>query len=466
MTAPRLRGDTRPSAPGLVLLAGVPFAVLLVASGHGKLSPAAWAVLICAVVLARLASAWPRAALVVLVVLGAAVPYYDGRYVTRALALTPVAALCLVALPAAVAGVRSVRMTSLDWVVIAYFLLRTLALVVNFGRGAGAAAGLLLSTALPFAVGRLLVSDAARALLAARATVVVGACLSIFALVEHAGGGNPFFTWTRPTYQAEQWARPEERLGSVRAEASFGHPIALGLFLVVVVTLGVTLYLHEARRLRALWLAGAGVSGVALVATLSRGPMAVGGLAVLALLVLSASRVDVRRLVVLGALVLAVSATTGVLSTVRDLRSSSATADSREALSAQYRFKVLDVALDPGEFSLLGKQEVLDNGRAGVTASTESRTGLKSVDSEFALVYLSAGLLTAVAYTGVVLLLLRACALRGLGMADRGWVLAVSAVALGSLTVALLTQQGELWWLAVGVVGGVLQRHRDGAPDA
>jgi hypothetical protein len=188
--------------------------------------------------------------------------------------------------------------------------------------------------------------------------------------------------------------------------------------------------------------------------------MVVGAAAALLVLLLSATRVDVRRLAVLVVLVLGVSATTGVLSTVSDLRSSSATADSREALSAQYRFKILDVATDPAEFSLLGKQADLDPGASGITAATEGRTGLKSIDSEFAVVYLSAGLLSVLAFLAVVLLLLRGVARRGLGLVERGWVIAAAAVAMGGTTVALLTQQGELWWLAVGVVAAVLQRHR------
>ncbi|MCU1602721.1 MAG: hypothetical protein JWO22_3430 [Frankiales bacterium] len=454
----------RPSLLGPALTVLVPLLVLLIASGRVKVQPVLVSVVLVAVVLARAAASRPRAALVVLLVAGAAIPYYDGRYVTRSLALTPVAALCLLALPAALGGQRALRPVVLDWVVGTYFLLPALALVLNFGRGVGAAAGTLLSSALPYLVGRLLVSSADRARLAAVATVAVAMVLSVFALSEHATGQNPFFTFVRPTYQAGQWAKSEYRFGTVRAEASFGHPIALGLFLVIAVVLALGLYLTATGAQRWFWLTGVGLIGVALTSTLSRGPMVAAAGGAVLLLVLGASRIDVRRLAVLLVLVLGLSSTTSVLSTVSDLRNSSSAADSREAASAQYRFKILDVVLDPAQFSLLGKEADLDQGQAGVDASTSNRTSLKSIDSQFALIYLAAGLLALLAYVGVVALLVAATARRGFDVLSQAWAIAVAAVALDGLTVALLTQQGELWWFAVAVVAGLLQRTRTAVP--
>ncbi len=460
MTSVGQRLQRRPSLLGPALTVLVPVLVLLLASGRVKVQPVLVAVVLVAAVLARGAASRPRAALVVLLVAGAAIPYYDGRYVTRALALTPVAALCLLALPAALSGQRSLRPVALDWVVGTYLLLPALSLVLNFGRGIGAAVGVLLSSALPYLVGRLLVSSADRARLAAVATVTVAMVLSVFALVEHSSGQNPFFTFLRPTYQADEWAKSEYRLGSVRAEASFGHPIAFGLFLVIAVVLALGLYLTSAGPQRLLWLTGVGLTAVALTSTLSRGPMVAAAAAAVLLVALGASRIDVRRLALLVVLVLGLSATTSVLSTVSDLRNSSSSAGSREAASAQYRFKILDVVLDPQQFSLLGKEADLEQGQSGVDASTSNRTSLKSIDSQFALVYLAAGLLALLAYVAVVALLVAAMARRGLDILSQAWAIGVAAVALDGLTVALLTQQGELWWFAVAIVAGVVQRAR------
>jgi hypothetical protein len=134
--------------------------------------------------------------------------------------------------------------------------------------------------------------------------------------------------------------------------------------------------------------------------------------------------------------------------------------DSREALSAQYRFKILDVVLDPAQFSLLGQPSEPVDAQSGVTAATSSRTALKSIDSEFALVYLSSGLLALLGFVLVCWHVLRAAFLPRLQLVERAWAVGVAAVAVDALTVALLTQQGELWWLAVGIVGGIVQRHR------
>ena len=461
MTAPTWGLARRARVPWLpVLCAVVPLLVFFVSSGRARISPSTAVALTAAAVLMRLAVARPRAGLVVLLVAGAAVPFYDGRYVTRGLAVTPVGALCLLLLPAALGRAQQVRIVALDWAVAGYFALRVVSLLVNYGRGPGAAAGLLLSTALPYVVGRLMVTTTALARTAALATVVVAGGLSVLAVQEHAGHGNPFFSWVTPTYQATQWARPEERLGAIRAEASFGHPIAFGLFLAVALALALGLYLSSTGRARPLLLGLSGLIVVALVATLSRGPIVVAAAAVAVLLVVGATRVDARRVLVLMALLVAVSAATPVLTTLTDLRQSSATVDSREALSAQYRFKILDVVLDPAQFSLLGQQSEPVDAQSGVTAATSSRTALKSIDSEFALVYLSSGLLALLGFVLVCWHVLRAAFLPRLQLVERAWAVGVAAVAVDALTVALLTQQGELWWLAVGIVGGIVQRHR------
>ena len=462
-SAPNVSSLRRPAA-FLGLLAGVPLLVLVVASGRGRVQPILVLVLLGAVAAALVVRRYPLAAVATAVTLGALIPYYDGRYVTRGLAITPVAALCLALLPAALEQLRGAQLTVLDLAVAAYLVVLVVSRLVNYSRGPGAAAAILLSDALPYVVGRGLVRSRPVLGAVALATVAVGTVLSVFALAEHAGTPNPFFTWVSPTFQAGQWAHAETRLGSVRAEASFGHPGAFGLYLVAVLALSLALALTARTAGRQLVLFGAtGVVAAGLVATLSRGPIAAAVVACGVVLAAAVGRVAVTRLVLVSILVLGLSVGTGVTATLSELRASSTTEDSREALSAQYRLRILDTVLDPSQFSLLGKSAAVtpDGEQAGsLSELTNERTNLKSVDSEYGLTYLTSGLFALLTLLLVGCILVRWSFLRGLDLLERAWVVGSAVVAVDILTVSLQTQQAELWWFGTAVVAGIVHRRR------
>lgn len=443
---------------GLVVL--LPLGVLAVMSGRVPFPALAAAAAALGIVLAWLAQRHPQLAVSVAVLVVVLVPYYDGRLVTRAMALTPMTASCLVLLPAAWAARGRVRLVPLDIAVGLLVLLRSLGLLFNFQNGFGALFFVVLQVALPYAVFRCLTLD--RMTIERVAACVVGSAivLSFVGIAEHGGTPNPFFTLLPADYQAGQWAHAETRAHSVRAEATFGHPIAFGMFLATALVFAVAMALTTERVwLRAVLLGSCGLMVLALADTLSRGPLIAAVLGTATWLLISARRLKVLRLAAVIALVAGVVVGTPVLGIVQHLVSASTEADSREGLSTQYRLEILAVAKDPAELSLLGRA----NENGGITQAVFDRTGLTSIDSEFALVYLTAGLLSLLAFFAVVLLAVRVVGLSGLSPVERAWAVAMAAACLNLLTVALLTQHGELFWSWIAVLAGIVQRHRQPA---
>jgi hypothetical protein len=447
-----LPGPTRlPSLrPALALL--VPLVVLVVAAGRAPVGAGVAALVPLYGLGCLLAWRRPRAALGVGAAVMVLVPIYYGRYAVGTLAVTPVIAVCLVLLPVALTRSRRVLIGPLDVAVAAYVLVRALSLLVNYSTGVGALAGLLLGVALPYVVLRLLTAEADQGLLA-WVVVLTGAVLSVVAMAERAGSGNPYFSLLPATYQPEL-AEQSMRLGTLRAEGSFGDPIAFGLFLALALVLGACLSLTAASlRSRLAALTASGLVLYGLTATQSRGALLVAVVGTSGWLVLT-RRLDVRRLSVVVAAVAVVVVTTPVLGTVLALKDSS-TGDTRESRSATYRLEILSVARDPESFSLLG-QQTEDAG--GITLSVSSRVGLKSLDSEFALVYFAGGLLGLLAFTAVAGLVLRVAARSGLRPLERAWALGVGASYLNLLTVALFTQEAGLLWGWTALTASVAQR--------
>jgi hypothetical protein len=295
---------------------------------------------------------------------------------------------------------------------------------------------------------RVLASDRRVPTASAAVLVAAATALSIVAVRERAGIPNPFFALAG-NYQVQQWARPELRFGTVRAEASFGHPIAFGMFLAFVLVLALGLVLHARRSaVRIAVVTAAGLLATALVATLSRGPLIVAVVGMSWYLLATLRRVPPRRVLVLAGAAAVLVVTTPVLPTIQALQAQS-TGDTREARSAAYRLEVLSVALDPQQFSLLGKESKQVQ---GVQGALMDRTGLKSLDSEFAVVYLASGALALGALVAVAGLLIRTAARPDLDGLDRAWAIGMAACCLNFVTVALLTQESELFWAGVGVV--------------
>jgi hypothetical protein len=92
--------------------------------------------------------------------------------------------------------------------------------------------------------------------------ILVGVGLSLFAIWEELRGSTPFATSSLNNPLLAEWERNYPRAGGVRAQATMGHPIALGSFLVIPLV-----FAFAQRRWRLFALLGLGEA-----LTLSRGP--------------------------------------------------------------------------------------------------------------------------------------------------------------------------------------------------
>jgi O-antigen ligase len=363
----------------------------------------------------------------------------------------------VVLLPAVAVAHRGHRWVPIDVAVGAFIALVIVAAYADSGSATSFSAQLVATALLPYLAARMLADAGGRRWIAA-ATVPVATLLSVVGIREHDGVANPFFTLIKPKYLGSQWARPEFRLNSVRAEASFGHPIAFGMFLALSISL--TLWLaRDVQRmwLRVLLIAVAGVQLVALSDTLTRGPwLAIVITVVLALPSAFRGRHWGRTavgVIALGAIV----ALTPVGSTMSTLweRSSGTTS---EANSAHYRVELLSTMTDSANFSWFGTQASDADG--GIAGSARQRIGVVSIDDEYTLVYLQSGVLALLAFVGVALCVWWAALRRRLSLGSRVWGLVVVGATVAITTVALFTQYVEIFWMLIGVVAAVDEQRR------
>lgn len=457
-TRPGLSGPGTQVAAGILTLVGL---VVTLAASSQQLPPgillAPVAVGLAALVVRRSVDRAFVAGLVAIVL----TPIYYGQLIpgTR-LPLTPVVMVSLVLLPSAWARRAGWRPVALDVAVLGYVVVRSLSFLLNFDEGLGAVFELVTTVALPYVVGRLLLLHRSSLTPVSVALVASGALLAVVGLRERAGVPNPYFTLLTPAYQADRWAEPEVRLGGVRAEASFGHPIALSMFLALCVLLALALALSaELAWQRAALLAAGGLAAVALVATLSRGGLLLLAVSVPIWLLTQLRRVDRRRLritaVAIAGLAVAFVANASTLQTLVD---NSRDVDSIEASSARYRLQILELVREPEQFSFFGRASEI----AG-SVSTQARDliGIGSIDNTYALLFLTNGAVTLLAFAVVVLLVFRVTVMAGLDGLERAWAIGLAAACLNLLTVALLTQYSHLFNIGLALLAGLAQRHGD-----
>jgi O-antigen ligase len=345
----------------------------------------------------------------------------------------------------------------IDVAVGAFIALVVVAAYADSGSATSFSAQLVATALLPYLAARMLADDSGRRWIAA-ATVPVATVLAVVGIREHDGVANPFFTLVKPKYLGSQWARPEFRLDSIRAEASFGHPIAFGMFLALSIAL--TLWLaRDVRRvwLRVLLIAAAGVQLVALSDTLTRGPwLALAITVVLALPSALRGRYWGRTAigVVAIGLIVALSPVSSTLTTLWN-RSSGTTS---EANSAHYRVELLSTMTDSANFSWFGKPAKESEG--GIAGSARQRIGVVSIDDQYTLVYLQSGALALLAFIGVALCAWWAALRRRLSLGSRVWGLAAVGATVAITTVALFTQYVEIFWMLIGVVAAVDEQRR------
>lgn len=254
--------------------------------------------------------------------------------------------------------------------------------------------------------------------------------VAVIALAEFATGWNPFVAIPGSGNLYDDWSPIQERGGRARAEAAFGHSIALGASLALAVPLALASRFRAGLRL---------VMVVLLVAasavTFSRIGLltAIGGVALSVLFVRSAISARLRWSV-LGGLAVAAAVLSSLITDTFDAAGDEATA------SADYRVDLL---------ALLPTMRPFGLAESLYESPTGQRTfaGFDSIDSAVLLVGLDYGWVPMV----VVVVLLAGslwCLVSGRATAP---TIAVVAQIPALLTVALITQYSTLLWFVAGL---------------
>lgn len=268
--------------------------------------------------------------------------------------------------------------------------------------------------------------------------ILAGAAVLPFVAYEALTADNIFFSLAVSGTDAAEWATSQDRLGSTRIEASFGHAIALAMFMASALVFCLALASKRRHLVRWAALVGAAGFGLAMVATVSRTGWVVLGIGLLLLVVSTVDRLGRRWLwglisaAVLAVIVLAVVLPNESVDPAGLTGSSASSTEIRG--SNQQRQILIRQALDPDKLSLFGNEQA-----ESLTAGTG--TGNESVDNGYLAIASGWGIVPACA------LLLIALSLFVAVIRARRDVLwsAVPAVALANFVglgfVALITQQ-------------------------
>lgn len=352
------------------------------------------------------------------------------------------------------AGARA-RLTLVDGLAIALSVV--LVLPVAAGVRAPVELGrLLFLWAGPYLVARLLVSRyGVHALL--RTVVLAALALVPFAVFEAATGTNVFLSLPKSTSAAPEFLQSVARLGGQRAQASFGHPIALAMLFATASLLAAGLAATQRGRARIAWMLAAGVLAAAQITTLSRTGWVIVVLGVL-LVVVTAPRVLRRPARVVGgvAVVAALVALVAV-GPARALILPSAVepAGGEVQRSGAYRTALIQFAIRPGTLKPLGQTQL-----------PRGPQGNRSIDNQ----YIYFGILWGVVPLAPFILLPFAVLLALRRVRRDVLSVVVLAAVVGNFAaltgVALFTQQQLYFWLLVGAASGIVAtaRQRTAAP--
>lgn len=309
----------------------------------------------------------------------------------------------------------------------------------------------LLQWSVPYLAARYLVGNRVSYTTFAKIFCATTLAILPFVYVEAATGFNPFHKLIVQPALGAIWAREHYRDGLPRADASFGHPIALSMFLTSGAILAFALALRpDARRRRTFWLIAAGLLIAGQALTLSR----TGWIMLLAACICGAGiliskpaskvlRARVAAIVATGALgiglvmVFSATARKGILSLFGS--------DHEASTSAQAREKIL--AASSHYFSWFGHQ-----------ADTLREVGITSVDNTYVLLTEQWGIIAA-AFIAMMSVPMVAYLIR-LRRMSMGGVLVVVALAnlVGLIFVALITQEQNIVFIFLGAASAVLAR--------
>lgn len=290
------------------------------------------------------------------------------------------------------------------------------------------------NVALPYAAVRLYLSADDRRVVnfVPPALVGVGCAVAVLAFAEVILGHNPTtHVFTNP--DLTRWTLESTRSGFVRAQASFGHPIALGAFLLLPLALAAA---WPRKHLR--WALLMLIPAVLL--TFSRGPWV--GLVLILILVLVTERSIRGRLPTVVGLVVLIAGIAWFFGPVRDVIQLTSVPGTVEAGNATYRSHLLTAAFE--HVSLVG------------TPLPQSQTNellpeFKDLTSTLVLTLLRTGVLGLSALFALAFFAVRSL-VRAIVARD-GYLRAISIAVIAQLVVlvdvALITNYQYMFWLSV-----------------
>jgi hypothetical protein len=346
---------------------------------------------------------------------------------------------------------RRVTLSSMD-VLIGLFFVASLASVVLGIRKRGDLTTNLLQWLVPYIAARYLVGGRVSYTSFARIFCAAALLMLPFVFVESATGFNPFHELVVQPGLGEVWGHEIFRDGQPRAAASFGHPIALSMFLVAAAILAFVLAFHtEVARRRGAWLAGSGLLVVGAALTFSRtgwimllAALICGVLAVVSNPALRAIRTRVvwvssAAAIAIGlAMVFSASANESILSVFGS--------DHEAATSAQARENIL--AASNQYLSWFGRE-----------TDTLREVGIKSVDNTYVYLTLQWGVVAAALFAlmAVPMVVYLVRQRRQLSM-DGALVVVALASLIGLIFVAPITQEQNVVFMLLGAASAVLVR--------
>jgi hypothetical protein len=362
----------------------------------------------------------------------------------------PLPAIMLLALPAGLAGAAFLIQTGrlqlciLDYLVLAIFMSAVLSEVASGGSVFGSSAlahNEVVVILLPYVAFRAILT--AWPVILSRlpaALTFTGVGLSFLAIWEEITRANLFTHSALNNPALAQWAVAYPRAGGVRADATMGHPIALGSFLVIPLLIA-----FAQRR----WVTFA-IIAVGEALTLSRGPYIA---AIIALILYSALTHRLRRLWLIAALVGSLALFIGP---VRGSVSNSFESGSNEQSSADYRSKLLGTSLH--SVTVWGKP-------GGETSELFANSGvsrLHDITSEFALLAGRQGIVGLCIWVlflaAVIYVIIEAQRRKDLLLLLLGVGLVSEWIAL--LSVALITSLQYVFWLLIATTAVRLTQAR------
>jgi hypothetical protein len=341
----------------------------------------------------------------------------------------------------AVIVLRDFRMTAVDWFVLIYALSLTPIAVLD-GESFHLVTLLAPTTIFPYFGFRwfLHVTGSRAREMFPVAVIWAGILTSILGIIETIGGKNPILP--AQTLNAagtpQVWDVPLRRNGLLRADSTFGHPIAFGMFLLIPLA-------FAASRPGKRYLLATGIILAGELVTLSRGPW-LGAAAVMLIL----SRWNRKRI---AAAVAITAVAVFVIPPLHSLILQSGGTSSESGATAHYR-----IGLITGAFHHL---TFFGHGNADITVLIP---GFADVTSWLAVNVLSRGVIGLVQLIVLVLLVGR-LVLVARRDGSRDYLAAAAAVAgqlVGLLTVTLITSYEFFFWASLAYLVAVSEaaRHR------